>query len=174
MLMRTTFSASEIRRMAAVAPALPLNQDRAEVRIMAAIITGAFLFGQLAPLLFMFGVPGSMLHLLAGTGPIPRYCTAAAFALLGLLALPHFIAVVFLPHTLDHKLPRRMAAGAAFGAAVLWLYFTQVAWNFGGLGIIPGLYLLNIVGCVVVAGTFGFSVNAQQLRERITNDQAAL
>jgi hypothetical protein len=65
-----------------------------------------------------------------------------------------------------------MAALAAFGAAVLWLYIAQIAWDFGGLGIVPGLYLLNIVGCVTVAGIFGFSINAQQLRERITNDQA--
>jgi hypothetical protein len=171
--MRTTFSPSEIRRMAAKAPALPHDQNRAEVRIMAALITGAFLFGQLVPLLYVLGVPGSVLHQLAGAGYVPPYCVAAAFVLVALAALPHFIAVVFRPDTLEHKLPRRMAALSAFGAATIWLYLAQLALSLGCFGVIPALYVLNIVGCVTVAGLFGFSVNAQQLRERITHDKVA-
>lgn len=170
--MPTVFNDREVKRLIALAPALPLNPDRTEVRIMAAVITLGFVAHSLKSAYYLLMVGVGPLARVVRDSPIPTGCIAALFVLAALATLPHVVSLTFMPRTLACKFPRRAAAYSALGIAVAWLYLANRAYPMH-LGGVWAVYLCNMLGCVVVSMTYGFSVNAQQLRERLSDDQAA-
>lgn len=166
--MPTVFNERETRRLIATAPALPMNTDRTEVRIMAAIITGGFMLHAFKSAYYILAVSVGPLARVLRDSPIPSGCIAALFILAGLATLPHLVSLVALPRTLACKLPRKAASIAALGGAVLWVYLANRAMPMR-LGGVWAIYLVNMAACTFVAMTYGFSVNAQQLRERLSD-----
>lgn len=155
----------DLRRWVEDTCALPRNQDKAEVRALAAIVTAGLLVSMAEPLFYLFLVPSSLVSRVAGMAP-SVYCVAAAFAVCLLLTLPHLVALLCFPRTLHMAWPRRMAAHGAVGAAVVWLYLASLATPLD-LGAVEWAYGLRAMGSLLVGGAYGVSLNAQQLRECI-------
>lgn len=166
--MPTVFNERETKRLIALAPALPLNPDRTEVRVMAAIITGGFALHAFKTAFYVLMVHVGPLARVLRDSPIPAPCVAFLFILAGLATLPHLVSLVALPNTLACKLPRKAASFAALAGAVLWMYLANRAMPMR-LGGVWAIYLMNMAACALVAVTYGFSVNAQQLRERLSD-----
>ena len=142
---------------------LPANQDRAEVRILATLVTAGFLISLAEPLVYLFLVPASLVSKVAALAP-SIYCVAAAFLLCFLATVPHLFALMFQPSKLHVAWPRKAAAGGAVGAAIVWLYLATLALPLD-VGAVEWAYLTRTVGSLLVGGTYGVSLNAQQLRE---------
>lgn len=155
----------DLRRYIALAPSLPLDQDRAEVRLQAGFITGVFLLLLVEPIFYIFEVPGSMISRVSALA-WSSWCVIGSFALSFLAALPHLFTLIFRPDLLAIRHPRRWAAFAALGAAVTWMVLANMAvpLDVGGL---EWAYGIRAIVCLFIAGIFGFSVNAQQMREHL-------
>jgi len=167
------YNPEQVKRLATRAPSLPRDQDRTEVRILSAIITGFFLFAWLIkPVVYMWTVKGSAIWKAASAASMPNWIIAALFVIAALVTLPHLFMLVFRPDLLHCKLPRKMAGYAAGGAAVLWLYLAVNVLSTRSAGLI-WLYLGNMLSCLAVGYTYGFSVNSQQLRERINDEKVS-
>lgn len=162
-----TYNPEHVKRLALRAPSLPHNQDRTEVRILSAIITGIFLYAWLLqPVVEMWVVRNSALWKAATAASMPNWLIAATFIGCVLATLPHLFTLCFKPEWLHCKLPRKLAGFAAVAAAVLWLYLAVNVLSTRSAGLV-WLYLGNMLACLIVGYTYGFSVNSQQLRERI-------
>jgi hypothetical protein len=146
--------------------ALPQNQDKSEVRTLAALVTAGFLVSMAEPLFYLFLVPESLVARVAGMAPFV-YLVAGAFALCLLGTLPHLFALMFRPQSLAVVWPRRLAAKCAIGAAVVWIYLAGLATPLD-VGAVEWAYGLRAFGSLLVGGAYGVSLNAQQLRERIS------
>jgi len=171
--------------------ALPQNQDKSEVRTLATLVTAGFLVSMAEPLFYLFLVPGSLVARVAGMAPtlhagavaiapggesllsswlasLPSVNLVAVGFLICLLGtLPHLGALIFRPKTLYVTWPRRLAAKCAIGAAVLWIYLAGLATPLD-VGAVEWAYGLRAFGSLLVGGAYGVSLNAQQLRERIS------
>lgn len=156
---------SEIRDFIAHSTSVPADQNRAEVRIYAALTTAGFMLSMLEPLFYLLTVPGALIVRVSSLAP-SMWCVFAAFSLCLCATLPHLFALMFRPHTLGRRWPRRFAAYGTFGSAVTWIYLANLAYpmDVGGL---EWAYFLRAVGSILVGLTYGFSVNADQGREAI-------
>ncbi|MCR6477517.1 transmembrane segment-containing protein [Variovorax phage VarioGold] len=153
----------ELRRYIASAPSWPVDQDRAEVRLQAAFITTVFLLLLAEPIFYVFGVPDSFIGRVSSM-TYSRWCVIGAFSISFAAALPHLYTLVFRPDLLDHKGYRRAAAFAAVLAGATWIVLANraVQLDVGGLA---WAYAIRAVSVFFIAGIFGVSVNAQQMRE---------
>ena len=109
------------------ARSIPLDQDKSEVRIYAALLTavaGYFLVAE--PIFVLLTVPQSPLFRVAALAP-SVWCVIAAFLICLISMVPHLLALLFWPSSLSTRWPRAFAARAAFGAAVTWLYLGNLA-----------------------------------------------
>lgn len=162
---------AELRQMARRAPSVPRDQDRAEVRIMAVFITAGFTYGMVKAAYWIMLATGT-LHRVASVSSLPNWVLASAFLGCGVATLPHLLSLIFTPHLLHHPWPRRMAAHAAFVAGVIWLHLSVVALKLD-FEATPWIWLGNTIGCLIVSGIYGFSVNAQQIRDRDAKDDCS-
>lgn len=159
-----THIVADLRRYAALAKSLPLDQDKSEVRIYAALLTaiaGYFLVAE--PVFVLLVVPQSPIFRVASAAP-SVWCVITAFLLCFLCLIPHLVSLVFAPRSLSKRWPRSLAAKASFGAAVIWLYLCNLSLPMD-LGSIEWSYGLRAVCALMLAFSYGFSVNAQQGRE---------
>lgn len=160
----------DLREFIAHSSAVPVDQNRAEVRIYAALTTAGFMLSMLEPLFYLLTVPEAMIVRVASVAP-SMWCVFAAFSLCLAATVPHLFALLFQPHSLGNRWPRRFAAYGTFGSAVTWLYLANLAYpmDVGGL---EWAYALRALGSMLVGLTYGFSVNADQGREALdaTND----
>lgn len=153
----------DIRRYIAAAPSWPVDQDRAEVRLQAAFIAVVFVLLLAEPIFYLFTVPDALISRVSSMA-YSRWCVVGAFGIAFLCALPHLYTLIFRPDLLDHKMFRTAAAFAAVVAAITWIVLANraVRLDVGGL---EWAYAIRAVVSLCIAGIFGFSVNAQQMRE---------
>lgn len=153
------------------ARSIPVDQDKSEVRIYAALLTavaGYFLVAE--PIFVLLTVPQSPLFRVAALAP-SVWCVVVAFLICLLCMVPHLLALLFKPSSLSTTWPRGVAARAAFGAAVTWLYLGNLAMPMD-LGAIEWAYFFRALCSLMLSFSYGFSVNAQMGREKLdeTND----
>jgi hypothetical protein len=154
---------SELRRYAATAPSLPVNQDRAEVRLLATLLTAGFALFLFEPIFYLLAVPSAPISRVARLAPSHWY-VVAAFAACLLATLPHLFDLCFRSQRLGNPCPRRRAALASIGAAVTWLYLAVLAYPLDMGLVVPLAYGMRASGSLVLGLAYGISINAQQLR----------
>jgi len=155
----------DIRAYAALSPSLPLDQDRTEVRIYATFVTIIAALLAAEPIWYMYSVPESMVNRVASLVHFPQFVTAA-FAVSFFSVFPHLVTLVFFPKKMRIACFRQWAALGTLLGAITWMWLANMAVSLdvGGLEYAYGIRAL----CeLCVAFLFGFSVNAQQLREII-------
>lgn len=148
---------------------LPLDQNRSEVRIYAAIMTALFIYFMMESGLSALTVPQTPLFKVVSLSHHP-HVTALAFFICVAMVIPHVLTLVFFPGFLSRKEPRLIASYGARGCALLWFYFANLArpLDFGEL---PYFYMARAVLCLLVAAVFAYSLNSQQLREVVDGKQ---
>jgi len=155
----------DLRRYVARAPSLPVDQDRAEVRIQAAFITAVFLLLLIEPVFYIFTVPDAPISKVAGLAP-SRWCVIASFGGAFLATLPHMWTLLFRPDLLSEQRYRTWAALSAFAAGAVWIYLANLAHPLD-VGWLEGAYAIRCMVCLCIGGIYAFSVNAQQMREAV-------
>lgn len=155
----TIFTASEVR---AYARSLPTDQNRAEVRIMAAVITLFFVGGCMQPVFLIMTRAHTPVVTLASLSGAP-YLFAFLFLVAAVLTVPHLWALALHPERLGDKRPRKMAtAGAALGS-LLWLYLANLSVP---LDMASWVYFAKaFASALLVGGVYAFSLNSQQVRQ---------
>lgn len=144
--------------------ALPVNQDRTEVRIKEWIIVLIFLLLTAEPIIYISRVNESLTWLVAGDPP-GKYFYLASFLATFVGMLPHFITVSFLPQYMHVERLRVMAAVSAFASGATWLALATAAHKINLSWEVEWLYAIRSLVCIGFAFNFGYSVNAQQVRE---------
>lgn len=152
-------------------PSLPHDQDRAEVRILAAVLTFFFVCHLVEPGVYAAGVQTSIFYKVVALTRHPELMLVLLFGCAALV-VPHLISLLFLPRMLDCRLPRQMACAGACGAAMLWAYLGTLAVPLDA-DVLPFLYWLRGFVDLGVGFVFAFSLNSQQLREFIHEARAA-
>ncbi len=146
----------------AAVPTVEAHQ-KLEVRVYAWIVTAVLMLLIGEPMVYILDVPDAVVARVARLTFSPP-AVACVFALSLLAVVPHFVALSFLPKRLGIMWPRQLAAAGAALAAVMWLVlwsraqpldFGSVDWAFG----------FRCVATFLIGGTYGISLNAQQLRE---------
>lgn len=145
-----------------VDPAVRVDQDRVEVRLLSLVLTGSFLNDLVEPIFYIATVHDSMIYRVACLTHTP-WAVVAIFAAAALVALPHFVALLCMPRFLACRAPRKMACAAACAASLLWAYLGTLALPLDA-GALPFLYWRACLGALVIAAVYGFSLNSQQLR----------
>lgn len=140
----------------------PIEQDRIEVRVLTLVLTFFFMGHLLQAAIYILAIETSTLHRVAALTHA-SWLVVALFAAAAAATLPHIVSLLFLPRLLAHRLPRKMACFAAMGTAVLWFYLAALARPLDG-GPLTLIYICSGLGALVIAGIFGVSLNAQQLR----------
>ena len=168
--MPMTLHPSEAARYIETSPAIPLAKDRSEVRLYATIVTGSATASLFQPAVYLLSDEMSPL-LRVGLVTGSPGLIAALFILAAVAMLPHLIALVFLPHSLEDARPRKMATGAMWAAAALWAYLATSAWHLD-LGGIRYTYWAAAAGYLLVGGAYGYSLNAQQALEKLADEIA--
>lgn len=163
--------ATDIRRYIAGAPALPDNQDRTEVRIQALFITSAFMLLLIEPIFYILLVPGSSIAKVSLMASSP-WIVIGPYAAAMILTAPHLADLIFRPDRLRIKWPRRCAAVATLLAALAWLLLANLAMPLD-TGPLEWAYAIRTTVCVCIGLIYGFSVNAQQMRERLREPRYA-
>lgn len=135
-----------------------------EVRVYAAILTLVFVLLNVEPNFYIFYVPVSVLPKVAVLAPA-FWCVPAWFGLCTVVALPHLVALLFFPDSLNVKWPRKFAGYAAFASAIGWLYLANLAVPMD-LGHVEWAYSLRALIQIMIGLAYGASINAQQARER--------
>ena len=160
----------ELRRYIAAAPSLPIDQDRAEVRIQAAFITMVFLLLLVEPIFYLYAVPDALISRVSALAP-SKWCVVGAFGLALLGALPHLWTLLWRPDLLQVQRYRVWAALSALLASIDWIVLANLAvpLDVGGL---EWAYCIRALVTLCIAGIYGFSVNAQQMREHLNAEDA--
>lgn len=163
-----TLSPSDFRKYA---PSFPVDQQKAEVRLMAVVITGTFLYNLLETVMYLATVETSMVRKVAGLSTLPGNSNVfiGLFLLSAALTVPHFLALCFAPERLSQRMPRKLATRATMIAAVAWAWLSALSFPLD-VGFLPFMYFLNSAGCVIVGLVYGFSLNSQQLRKLSTDE----
>lgn len=156
-----------LRHMLQRAPAKPHDQDRTEVRLLAWFVTGGFIWTCLKSAYYLALVPSAALAKVGRVATVPEWLISGIFIVAAIMAIPHFASLTCLPNKLHCQLPRQLAAVAAFACAGTWFVLSAIAFDKLSLAWSPFIYLGNSIGSLAIACIYGFSVNAQQLRERI-------
>lgn len=150
---------------------LPPNQDKAEVRFYAVVLTGFFIADLLEPIIYGAGVSASMLFRVIALTHFPML-VLALFGLLAALVMPHFVSLLFMPRFLACRAPRKMACAAACCTALLWAWLGTLAQPLDA-GALPYLYWFKAAGTALLAGVFALSLNTQLLRKVVDEARQA-
>lgn len=146
-------------------PALPINQDRVEVRIYAGAMTLLFFGWSMEAAVAGALIEQSPLYKIVSLTHYPLLMLSAFF-LAALAVIPHLVSLIAIPSILTCRWPRLIAFYGSCFSSVLWFYFANCARPLD-YGELPYLYVARALMCMVVASVFAFSLNAQQLRSRI-------
>lgn len=153
----------DLRRYIASAPSLPIDQDRAEVRLQAGFIALVFMLLLAEPVFYIFTVPDALISRVSAMA-YSRWCVVGAFGVAFLGAVPHLYTLIFRPDLLNHKAFRTAAAFSAVIAAITWIVLANRAVRLD-VGALEWVYAIRALVSLCIAGIFAFSVNAQQMRE---------
>jgi hypothetical protein len=137
-------------------------QARVEVRVYAMVLTGSFLWDEIEPVFYLLGVRTSAFDRVVALTHLPQVFAVLLVACF-MVTLPHFVALVCMPHRLALPLPRLLACVAACLMALMWFYLANIAWPLD-LGAVPWLYMRSGAGALGMAALYAVSLNAQQLR----------
>lgn len=161
--MPMTIHRSQLAAYIAHAPAIPADKDRSEVRVYATIITAGVFGSFVFTALFILSGEPNPLRLVA----MMRHqqgLFGAAFALLACGVAPHLFDLLFRPHKLRAKHPRKMASASMVAAGMLWGMLATVARPLD-LGFIPVIFWATAFAYLLVGGAYGYSLNAQLASE---------
>ena len=146
------------------AQALPVSQDRSEVRLQAVFIVVVFQLLLAEPMLYVYAVPGApIVPVSARLGGV--WWVMTVFAICFLAVVPHLYYLLFRKEKLHLKWPRKTAAGAAVLAMATWVELGLEALRVEGGGLMAA-YFVRAAAVAVVGLIVSYSVNNQQMRER--------
>lgn len=155
---------AQVREYAQNAPSRPLDQNRAEVRMYAAVTAILLVLLMIEPTVYLLSVPESVYARTMTISRLPFWAVVYIHLGLVMAALPHLTDLVFRPGRLILLWPRATACIAAFGAACMWLYAATMAYPLDyGLAWLAYFVRATVLGGI--AFILGWSVNAQHLRE---------
>ena len=152
--------------------ALPHDQDQVEVRLLSLIVTGTFFYNLLEPAWYIYYLQTGAMHKIA-TMSGELMWIVGTFILAAALTLPHLISLLIIPKWMGYRFPRKMATYAALMAAFVWGFLATLAVPVDIQGL-EWFYWLNSAGSLVVGGVYGFSLNSQQLREKVLDESIAV
>lgn len=152
------------------APAIPVDRDRAEVRIYATIVAGASCWSLVQPAFYILQTDSPLARVCLLTGA--PWLIATIFLTAAAALLPHLFTLVFAPKKLYGVMPRKIAAAAMWVAAALWAYLANKA-NPLDMGHIAATYWVSSAGYLLVGGALGYSLNAQQALQKLADEIAS-
>lgn len=139
------------------------EQDHIEVRLLSIFVTLSFVNDLAGPIAYVFQIAPSMLFRVATMAQGP-HLIGMLFVTALVLALPHALALLFLPEKLAHRLPRKLATLAAVIAAMTWAYLAILAMPLDTGAPLFGLYLRESAVSFGLAFVYAVSLNSQLLR----------
>lgn len=160
-------SVDDIRHYAFLSKNMPVEQDKAEVRMQSLFVTLIFVLLCLEPVFYILTVPGSMIARISLLAP-SVWCIVASFSIASLATIPHMYALLTHSGPPNDQLFKIWAALASFGAALVWIYLANLAYPLDA-GWLEWAYALRSAICLCIASIYGYSVNAQQMKEAIKN-----
>lgn len=140
----------------------PEQQDHLEVRLLTMYLTWSFINNLIGPITYVYGLAPSLLYQVAAMSH-GEWLVGALFVLALVLALPHAVALVFMPQTLAVRWPRKLATMAAVIVTVTWCYLGVLAMPLD-VGPLSWLYFRQGLESVGLAFLYAISLNAQLLR----------
>lgn len=164
-------SADLLRGLAAKAIPFSDQQDRLEVRLLSLYITCSFINDQLGPITYVLKLPPSMLYRVANLAHT-SWLVGAMFITALVLALPHAIALLAFPSTLEVRWPRKCATLAASIVMVTWGYLAVLAMPIDA-GPLFWLYIRQAIDSAGLAFIYAISLNAQLLRSLVRKGQSS-
>lgn len=150
--------------------ALPIDQDRAEVRLRTAVLVLLFSAHMLEPAIYALSVGDSMLFKVVRMSWSPALTLSAFFSSAAMMA-PLLFSLMFLPRLLHCRAPRQLACAGAAMAAVLWGYCGTLALPMDS-GALPRIYWFRSAADLLVAGVFALSLNNQLIRSLLDESPA--
>lgn len=155
----TFFNPSEIRSLART---LPVDQTRAEVRIMAFVITLLFAGGCLRSAFLIASCARTALTKVTALSHEPLVFVVL-FMLAAAATVPHLWALAHPKADLSCKWPRKLATGGTALAGLVWAYLGNLSIP---LDAPTWPYFAKSFACVLlVGGVYAFSLNSQQVRQ---------
>lgn len=155
---------NEARDYARRAFSLPSDQNRTEVRIYAAMLTVGLALMLCEPIFYLLAVPDSLISTVAKLVQPSHWIVAAVYGFALAAVLPHLFVLCAMPTRLALRWPRQFAGWAAFAAGCMWIYLAYKAIPLD-YGLLWAAYIVRALCSVSLAFAFGFSVNAQDLRD---------
>lgn len=140
----------------------PEQQDHLEVRLLTMYLTWAFINNLVGPITYVYGLAPSLLHQVAAMSH-GSWLVGALFVSALLLALPHAVALLFLPGTMALRWPRKLATLAAVIVTLTWCYLGVLALPLD-VGPLSWLYFRQGLESIGLAFLYAISLNAQLLR----------
>lgn len=151
-----------LRGMAATAVPTPEQQDHLEVRILTLYVTVSFINDLIGPITYIYQLTPSLLYRVAALSH-GAWAVGAMFVLALLLALPHAVALLFFPRTLDTRWPRKLATLSAAIVTLTWAYLAVLSLPLDA-GPLFWLYMRQAADSIGLAFIYAISLNAQLLR----------
>ena len=154
----------EAREYARRAFSLPRNQDRTEVRIYASMLTIGLALMLCEPILYLLAVPDAPIATVAQLVHPTSWLVVAVYGVALAAVLPHLVILCLMPSRLPLRWPRQWAGWAAYAACCMWIFLAYKAYPLD-YGLLWAAYLVRALCSMSLAFAFGFSVNAQDLRD---------
>lgn len=154
----------EARAYARRAFSLPVDQNRTEVRIYASMLTIGLALMLCEPILYLLAVPDAPIATVARLVQPSHWAVVFVYGAALFAVVPHLVILCGLPEQLALRWPRQCAGWAAFAAGCMWIYLAYKAYPLD-LGLLWLAYVVRALASVSLAFAFGFSVNAQDLRD---------
>ncbi|CAA2107610.1 hypothetical protein [Variovorax paradoxus] len=154
----------EAREYARRAFSLPRDQDRTEVRIYATMLTVGLALMLCEPIFYLLTVPDSLISTVSKLVQPSHWIVVGVYGFSLLAVLPHLFMLCVMPGRLSLRWPRQCAGWAAYAACCMWIFLAYKAYPLD-YGLLWAAYLVRALCSVSLAFAFGFSVNAQDLRD---------
>lgn len=155
---------SDFKDYAARAPSLPIDQNRAEVRMYASVTALLLVLLMIEPTVYLAAVPDAIYTRTMRVSRLSFEVLVGMHIALATTAIPYLANLLFMPDKLRTLWPRTFACVAAFFAACVWLYAATMAYPLD-YGMVWVAYLVRSLVLGGIAFILGWSVNAQHLRE---------
>ncbi len=150
----------------------PQQQDRLEVRLLAAYVTLEFLNSLVGPIVYILQLSPSLIYQVAARSGHTDVI-AGLFIAAAVLVLPHAVSLVFIPRTLEVRWPRKFATFAVCMVTLMWAYLAVLTLQLD-VGPLFWLYVREVVANGGLAFIYAVSLNAQLLRAlyKVLNHEA--
>ncbi|UNA00790.1 hypothetical protein ZHS_34 [Edwardsiella phage vB_EpM_ZHS] len=168
----TSVHPSQLLEFLGASRAAEFGSDRVEVRSLSFIVFALFFYQLAEPGFYITFVRESLFYRVASLNNL-NHVLGTAFFVAACMILPHLVNLVFFPKQLARKLPRKIAAFAAMGGAVIWGFLGYKAWplDYEWLSVVC---LLRASIDLWLGVLLGLSVNAQQARDAHEAAQAQI